>query len=283
MHIGYVPRERPPFSALNFRSGAYHFHKLPKNPFWSITILHFLADFAVPEIIIFKISFISTHASPPTAGSAWTQSVRQRREFAAVLEIRIFTLKMDQARSGDSHFHAQNGSSSFRSPPFSSLFRSPTFSRSTGSPFRSPCPFFTLPRHIPTKIWGDYCSTVRWGYAWSKQLATSSRRSRTQRMNLFWTKGPLSGGCWGNYANEPSWCYDGSFIYLKCERGLSIKCCRTYQMKSWQCEQNVGWRRNVDMNLWPLTWWTRLLTAPRLLCIAFSRTLNTFSFGRSAK
>ena len=30
MHIGYVPRERPPFSALNFRSGAYHFHKYPK-------------------------------------------------------------------------------------------------------------------------------------------------------------------------------------------------------------------------------------------------------------
>ena len=31
MHIGYVPRERPPFSALNFRSGAYHFHKLLKS------------------------------------------------------------------------------------------------------------------------------------------------------------------------------------------------------------------------------------------------------------
>ena len=27
MHIGYVLRERPPFSALNFRSEAYHFHK----------------------------------------------------------------------------------------------------------------------------------------------------------------------------------------------------------------------------------------------------------------
>ena len=27
MHIEYVPRERPPFSALNFRSRAYHFHK----------------------------------------------------------------------------------------------------------------------------------------------------------------------------------------------------------------------------------------------------------------
>ena len=45
MHIGYVPRERPPFSALNFRSGAYHFHKLSKNPFRSITILLFFGGF----------------------------------------------------------------------------------------------------------------------------------------------------------------------------------------------------------------------------------------------
>ena len=68
MHIGCVPRERPPFSALNFRSGTYNFHKLPRNPFRSITILHFLADFAVPEAIIFKMSLISTRSSPPTAG-----------------------------------------------------------------------------------------------------------------------------------------------------------------------------------------------------------------------
>ena len=139
MHIGYVPYERPPISALNFRSGAYHFHKLPKNPFRSITILHFLADFAIPETIIFKISLISTRSSPPTAGSARTPP-------------RV------SGRFGDSHFHAQNGSSSFRSPAFSrstgSSFRSPAFSRSTGSSFRSPSPFCILPRHIPTKIWG---------------------------------------------------------------------------------------------------------------------------------
>ena len=72
-----------PISALNFRSGAYNFYKLAKNPFRSITILLFLADFAVRETIIFKIS----------------------------------------RRSGDSHFHAQNGSSSFRSPAFSSSKR----------------------------------------------------------------------------------------------------------------------------------------------------------------
>ena len=164
---------------MNFRSGAYHFHKLPKNPFRSITILHFLPDFAVPETIIFKISLISTRSSPPTAAAQRVRqrrglaavpeirifkrsaaqrvsgrsrrfafsSVRQRRGLAAVPEPRIFTLKTAQARSGALHFRAQNGLSSFRRPPFS---------RSTGSSFRSPCHFFTLPWHIPTKTWGEY-------------------------------------------------------------------------------------------------------------------------------
>ena len=136
-----------------------------KKPFRSITILHFWADFAVPETIIFKISLISTRSSPPTAGSARTQSVRQHRGLTRrawqfrrvpfsrskwiklVPEPHIFKLKTAQARSGAPHFQAQNGSSSFRSP---------AFSRSTGNSFRSPCPFFTLPRHIPTKIWGEY-------------------------------------------------------------------------------------------------------------------------------
>ena len=85
MHIGYVPQTRPPFSAMNFRSGAYHFHKLPKNPFRSITILHFLADFAVPETIIFKISLkIASHGR----GSARSAAPRL------------------SGRSGDSHFQA---------------------------------------------------------------------------------------------------------------------------------------------------------------------------------
>ena len=144
--------ERPPFSALNFRSGAYHFHKLPENPFRSINILIFLADFAVPETIIFKISLIS---SPPTSGSARTHSVRQRRGLAAGQS----ASQKRPGSSGDSHFHGQNGSSSFRSPENKngpSSFRSPAFSRSTVSSFRSPCPFFTLPRHIPTKIWDEY-------------------------------------------------------------------------------------------------------------------------------
>ena len=37
----------------------------------------------------------------------------------------------------------------------------------------------------------------------------------------------------------------------------------THQINSRQCEQKVGWRRKVAMNLWPLTWWTRLRMAPR--------------------
>ena len=70
------------------------FINYPKNPFRSITILHFLADFAVPETIIFIASNgrgLARSAAPRVSG-----------------------------RSAAPHFHAQNGSSSFRSPPFSS-------------------------------------------------------------------------------------------------------------------------------------------------------------------
>ena len=66
----------------------------------------------------------------------------------------------DQVRSGDAHFHAQTDQARSGAPHCyvqngSSLFRSPTFSRSTGSSFWSPCQFFTLPRHMPTKIRGE--------------------------------------------------------------------------------------------------------------------------------
>ena len=68
----------------------------------SIIILHFLADFAFPETTIFKMSLISTRSSPPTAGSARTQSVRQRRGLAAGQSVSQTRL----GSSGDSHFHA---------------------------------------------------------------------------------------------------------------------------------------------------------------------------------
>ena len=93
----------------------------------------FLADFAVPETIIFKISLISTRSSPPTAGSARTQSVWQRRGLAAGQS----ASQTRPGSSGDWHFHAQTGQARSGAPHFhahngSSLFRSPAFSRSTG-------------------------------------------------------------------------------------------------------------------------------------------------------
>ena len=98
------------------RSGDHHFQNFFNfNPF--------VADFAVPETIISKISLILTRSSPPTAGSARTQSVRQRRGLAAgngaparrvlaVPETSIFKLKTAQARSGAPHFHARPGARS---------------------------------------------------------------------------------------------------------------------------------------------------------------------------
>ena len=65
-----------------------------------------LADFAVPETIIFKISLISTRSSPPTAAA---QRFRQRRGLVAVPEIRIFKRSAAprvSGRSEDSHFQA---------------------------------------------------------------------------------------------------------------------------------------------------------------------------------
>ena len=89
--------------------------------------------------------FIASHGrlSPNAKRSA---APRVARRVLAVPESGIFTrLKTDQARSGPPHFQAQNCSSSFRSL---------AFSRSTGSSFRSPCPFFTFPRHIPIPTFG---------------------------------------------------------------------------------------------------------------------------------
>ena len=144
MHIGYVPRESPifspefPFRSISFftnyqkkyRSGAY-----PINIFWRIL------PFRRPSFS--KISLISNRSRPLTAGSARTQSVRQRRaglterpfrRFAfshskriklvpepafsrskrlkLVPEPRIFKLKTAQARCGAPHFHARPGARS---------------------------------------------------------------------------------------------------------------------------------------------------------------------------
>ena len=66
VHIGYVPLERPPFSALNFRSRAYHFHKWHKNPeLRSIIILQFLP---LRRPSISKFLHLQAVSSLPAAG-----------------------------------------------------------------------------------------------------------------------------------------------------------------------------------------------------------------------
>ena len=102
-----MPRERPPFSALNFRSGAYHFHKWPKNPVRSITVLLFFCrsgDHHVQNFFNFN-PFTASHGRlSPRPGLAVGQSSSQTRPSRS---------------SGDPHFHAQNGSSSVGSPAVS--------------------------------------------------------------------------------------------------------------------------------------------------------------------
>ena len=132
-YIGYVPRERPHFQPwisvpehiifTNFqkKSVPEHHHFTFFGGFRRSGDHHFQNFFNFNP-------FIASHGRlSPNAKRSAAPRVSQTRP----------------GSSGDWHFHAQNGSSSFRSP---------AFSRSTGSSFRSPCPFLTLPRHIPTKI-----------------------------------------------------------------------------------------------------------------------------------
>ena len=123
LHIGYVPRERPPFSALNFRSGAYNFHKLPTNPFRSITILLSFGGFCrsgdhhIQNFFNFSPNVQSSSARAPArrvlAVPARLAFSRSRRDPGSLVpETRIFTLKTDQARSGAPHFHARPGARS---------------------------------------------------------------------------------------------------------------------------------------------------------------------------
>ena len=57
----------------------------------------------------------------------------------------------------------------------------------------------------------------------------------------------------------------------------------SHQINSLQIEQNVGCLKNVAMNLWPLTWWTRRFRALRRLCIKPSFSLKIRSLGSSVK
>ena len=96
MHIGYVARERPPFSALNFHSGAYHFHKLPKNRFRSITIIQSFDGFCRSGDHHFQ-NFFNFN---PFIASHGRRFRRRSKRIKLVPEPCIFTLKTAQARSG---------------------------------------------------------------------------------------------------------------------------------------------------------------------------------------
>ena len=118
MHIGYVPRERPPFPALNFRSGAYHFHKLPKIRSGALTVFHFFGGFCRSGDHHFQIffnfnRFIASYGwLSPNAKRLAAPRVSSRPESASQTRPGIFTLKTDQARSGAPHFHARPGARS---------------------------------------------------------------------------------------------------------------------------------------------------------------------------
>ena len=100
MHIGYVPRERPPFSALNFRSQITH-KSVPEHHHFTFFFGGFCrnGDHHFQNFFNFN-PFIASHGrlSPNAKRSAAPRV---------------------SGRSGDTHFHAQNGSSSFRRYAFS--------------------------------------------------------------------------------------------------------------------------------------------------------------------
>ena len=139
MHIGYVSRERPPFSALDFRSGAYHFiydtiFRSGASPFYFF--------FAVPagdhhfhNFFTFKPFFFTrgrpAYCSQPELGQRPGVSGRPEcQPDASYIQWQFWRPPLSRSSSGAPHFHARARS---------------------GAP-----PFFTLPRHIPIEILGEY-------------------------------------------------------------------------------------------------------------------------------
>ena len=135
MRIGYVPRKRPPFSALNFRSGAYNFHKISKkirsgaSPFYI-----FFGGFCRSGDHHFQNFFkgIQPVHRLPWPAQPERKAFSRSKRIKLVPEPHIFTLKR------------------LKLVPEPHIF---TLDRKL---VPEPCPFFTLPRHIPTKIWGEY-------------------------------------------------------------------------------------------------------------------------------
>ena len=136
IHIGYVPRERPPFSALNFRPGAYHFHKFQKKKKKSVLEHHhhfqnffnFNPFHRLPWLAQFRrVPFSAPRVSPtrhgiservPRESHAKNESILFRSPHFKLKTAQArsgaphFKLKTAQARSGAPHFHARPGARS---------------------------------------------------------------------------------------------------------------------------------------------------------------------------
>ena len=152
MHIGHVPRERPPFAALNFRSRSISFSPKKK---WQkkkkkkkIAPEHHHFTFVLPlrrpsfsKFLYRKRNFkpfITAAHGRPTAASPNAKRSGQR-----------------SGVSGRPECQPDASYSQFRRPrPLSrsSSLRSPAIFMPELAP-EPPC--FTLPRHIPTNIWGE--------------------------------------------------------------------------------------------------------------------------------
>ena len=153
---GYVPRERPPFSALNLRSGAYHFHKFSNISLRSITILYSFCRSGDHNFRNFAAHGRLTQ--PSSASSLRSPALSRPSHSSSLRSLAFFTLPRRSGVSGRPESPPDASYSPFRRPAFSrssspSSLRSPAFLRSSSN--RRP-PFFTLPRHIPTKTWGEY-------------------------------------------------------------------------------------------------------------------------------
>ena len=137
MQIPYVPHGagETPFPALNFRSGAYHFHKWPNIPLRSITILIFLLVRRLSFSKFLYIQAIHCHPRPAYCSQPECTPFGQPRQHPGVSgQLECQPDVSYKVSSGGPHFHAR---ASLQSPAFSC-------SSHSGAPH-----FFTLLRGIP--------------------------------------------------------------------------------------------------------------------------------------
>ena len=126
MHIGYVPQKRPPFSALNFRSGAYHFNKFPNKSVPEHHHFPFFGGFCRSGDHHFQNffnfnPFIASHGrlSPnaaPRVSQTRPGSFGESRPFTAPR-----VSQTHPGSSGESHFHAKTDQARSGAPPIFKL------------------------------------------------------------------------------------------------------------------------------------------------------------------